>query len=139
MKTRATIAAFESRDTIVIAITCDNRYIVSASKNRPIKIWNIKKKSLKRSLPGHINRVTCIAISNDRRYIVSGSADCTVRIWNTHEKIQEAVLAGHCDTVSCLAITENNKFIFSGSYDRTVRIWRPPGGRKWKTRRTVAN
>ena len=106
-----------------IAITSDNKYIISGSYDWTIRIWNLLEKRQETVLEGHTYGITSIAITSDSKYVISGSKDKTIRIWNLFEKRQETVLEGHNDSITCIAITSDNTYIISGSSDKTIRIW----------------
>ena len=63
-----------------VAITSDNKYIISGSSDKTIRIWNLLEKRQEAVLEGHTNSVTSIAITSDNKYIISGSEDKTIRI-----------------------------------------------------------
>ncbi|OMJ65217.1 hypothetical protein SteCoe_38781 [Stentor coeruleus] len=106
-----------------VAITSDNRFVVSGSWDNTVRVWNLLEKRQEAVLEGHTSGVNSVAITSDNRFVVSGSDDKTVRVWNLLEKRQEAVLEGHTDVVNSVAITSDNRFVVSGSSDKTVRVW----------------
>ncbi len=62
-----------------VAISKDDKYIISGSKDKSIKIWEQGKEI--QTLEGHSHGVTCIAFSKDEKYIISGSWDKSIKIW----------------------------------------------------------
>ena len=60
----------------------DGKYIVSASNDKSIKIWDKETCNLISTLNGHSSFVKSVGISYDSKYIVSGSADKTVKLWD---------------------------------------------------------
>lgn len=65
-----------------VAISPDSKYIVSASKEGNIKIWNPETGVLISSLIGDEQGVTSLTVSADGKFIVSGCWDNTIKIWN---------------------------------------------------------
>lgn len=64
----------------------DNRILVSAGKDKTIKLWNIKSKSPQEeicTLDKHKEIVTSVAFSYDGKFLASGSRDGIVHIWDT--------------------------------------------------------
>ena len=106
-----------------IAITSDDKFIVSGGGDNTVKIWSIIDKREETILAGHTGSVMSLAITRHNRYIISGGADNKVRIWNLQDRTQEAVLHGHTSSVKYLAMTNDNKYIVSGGSDKSVRIW----------------
>ena len=55
-----------------VAITSDNKYIVSGGDDKTVRIWNLQDKTQEVALQGHTEYVNSIAITSDNKYIVSG-------------------------------------------------------------------
>ena len=106
-----------------VAVTTDNKYIVTGSSDKTIRIWDLNDKRQECILQGHGDTVNMIVVTRDNRYIVSASSDNTIRIWDLEQRIQIGLLEGHTDEVCGVAITSDNRYIVSGSCDKTVRIW----------------
>ena len=73
-------------------MTSNNKYVVSGSEDKTIRIWNLLEKRQETVLQGHTSPVLTVAVTSDNKYIVSGSLDKTIRIWNLLEKRQETIL-----------------------------------------------
>jgi WD40 repeat protein len=98
-------------------------YIVSASDDKTLIVWNLDTKTLEGTLCGHTGWVTSVAITNDNRYAVSGSIDKSVRVWNLRNMSQECILLGHIDSISSIDITSDDSYIVTGSRDNDLIIW----------------
>lgn len=48
-----------------IAWSTDNRYLVSASKDSTLKLWDIKTRKLMKDLPGHADEIYALDWSCD--------------------------------------------------------------------------
>ncbi len=64
-----------------VAISLDNKFIVSGSEDITIRVWERESGSQLQEIKGHKNSITCVIISSDIKLIVSGSFDNSVRIW----------------------------------------------------------
>ncbi|KAL8587816.1 hypothetical protein ACOMHN_021034 [Nucella lapillus] len=64
-----------------VARSEDGRYLVSASADGTLKIWDMQTERHIDTLSGHADEVWCCAISPDNEIIVSGSRDRTIRLW----------------------------------------------------------
>lgn len=71
-----------------IAISSDSNYIVSGSKDKTIKIWNLKENyGLIHCFPeAHQAIIRSVRITSDIKYIISGSDDESIKIWDFYDK-----------------------------------------------------
>jgi WD40 repeat protein len=63
------------------AFSPDGGAIVSASRDKTVKIWDARTGRLLHTLEGHTNGVFSAAFSPDGGAIVSASVDKAVKIW----------------------------------------------------------
>jgi WD40 repeat protein len=105
------------------AISPDASFIVSASRDKTLKIWDAVDGEKRATLKGHTNAVSACAISSDASFIVSASFDNTLKIWDAVTGEEKATLAGHTDDVRGCAISPDSSFVVSASKDKTLRIW----------------
>ncbi len=64
-----------------VAISSDNKFIVSGSRDYTIRVWDRELGAKIRELKGHNWIVDSVVISSDNKYIVSGSSDKTIIVW----------------------------------------------------------
>ena len=111
----------------------DGRYIVSASSDNTLKIWDTKKWECIKTLEGHTSSVNSAAFSPDGRYIVSASLDKTIKIWDTKNWECIKTLEGHTKPVNSATFSPDGKYIVSASDDKTIKIWSTKSGECTKT------
>ena len=73
----------------------DNPMLVSASRDRTIKIWDLETYQEIRTLEGHEGSVESVAVSDDKKYIISGGYDKIVRLWCFHTGKLISCFEGH--------------------------------------------
>ena len=101
----------------------DGRYVLTASNDQCIRVWDVATGEMIRTLEGHTDEIFFATFSADGSRIVSASYDDTIRIWNavTGETIH--VIAGHTDTILSVLFSPDARYIVSASTDETVRVW----------------
>ena len=120
-----------TNEVLSVAISPDNQFIVTGSRDHTAKIWDAKSGNLLQTLAGlngHTQPITSVAISPDNQFIVTGSWDHTAKIWDAKSGNLLHTLAGpngHVHGIASVAISSNNQFIVTGSWDRTAKIWNP--------------
>lgn len=113
-----------NRHMTAIAVTPDNKYVVSSSDDKTIKICDIKTGEIIKTLEGHTGSVECVTVTHDGKYIISGSWDNTIKIWNFKTGKLLHTLEGHLSWINAIVVTSDGKTIISGSNDRTIKIWK---------------
>lgn len=72
--------------------TPDGRWLISASKDRSVMIWESSTGIPQAMIKGHKNSVIKVDVSQDGRYFATASGDMTARIWS-YKECQPAVAA----------------------------------------------
>ena len=92
-------------DIMSVAITSDNQYIVSGSRDKTVRIWSITSNKQVSVFKDHGYWVNGIAITSDNKYVVSGSDDSTIKVWNFGDGTVEAVFQ-ECGQVKCISVSK---------------------------------
>ncbi|KAL5005761.1 hypothetical protein ScPMuIL_016919 [Solemya velum] len=66
-----------------VTLSENGKFLVSASADGTLKVWDMQSEQLQTVLVGHNDEVWCCAISPDNEIVVSGSRDGTIRLWRT--------------------------------------------------------
>ncbi|KAL6066254.1 SCF complex F-box protein MET30 [Balamuthia mandrillaris] len=103
----------------VLKVRFNESLIVSGSKDRSIKMWNVHTGQCLRTLQGHRGNVYCVRFDDNR--VVSCSQDQTIKVWDIETGKCMRTLRGHTDQVWCVRFDEES--IVSGGFDHTLKIW----------------
>ncbi|PMB49830.1 hypothetical protein CEN39_20185 [Fischerella thermalis CCMEE 5201] len=106
-----------------LAMSSDRQILVSGSRDKTIKVWQLETGELLHTLKGHRDGVYAIALSPDGQTIASGSADKTIKLWHLQTGELLGTFTGHLHTVTAVAFTTSGEILVSGSLDKTIKIW----------------
>ncbi|KAF7827283.1 coatomer subunit alpha-2-like [Senna tora] len=132
----------------------ENPWIVSASDDQTIRIWNWQSCTCISVLTGHNHYVMCALFHPKEDLVVSASLDQTVRVWDigalkrksgspaddilrlgqmdtelfgSVDAVVKYVLEGHDSVVNWASFHHTLPLIVTGADDRQVKLWRMNG------------
>jgi len=103
----------------VNALVCTEKYLISASYDTTIRVWDIDSFQLRATLHGHKGGVYALCMVQG--YLASGSVDKTIRLWDLQSMTCSATLEGHTQSVHSLTLW--NDTLTSGGIDNSVMMW----------------
>ncbi|ETS78984.1 hypothetical protein PFICI_08837 [Pestalotiopsis fici W106-1] len=115
----------EGHKECVYSLQYDPDWVVSGSRDKTIRIWNLQTRRLARKpLIGHRGSVLCLQFDADPQedIIVSGSSDSDVIIWkfSTGEKLQ-VLSSAHSESV--LNVKFDKRILVTCSKDKSIKIF----------------
>lgn len=70
-------------DTVTtLTITSDSRWLISGSKDKTLRIWDLEEMRARFIVTGHQDRINSVALTSDSRLLISSSSDRTVKGWD---------------------------------------------------------
>lgn len=135
---------------VVLGLATDpvsERFAVSVSKDRTVRVWDLKHDRCVAVGDAHSKSVSCVtfARTNKRSFFVTSSDDKTVKLWDmtqVNEQISkfdksgsftekdiiqlspEKSINAHMKEINQIALSPNDEFLATASSDKTVKIWR---------------
>jgi WD40 repeat protein len=103
-----------------LAITPDNKTIITGCANGKIQLWNLSSGELYSTLENYSTAISCIAIHPDGKIIASSSQDGIIKLWN----IETGELVESISGFSPLTFSTDGKILISGGKAGTIKIWR---------------
>ncbi|ESO99514.1 hypothetical protein LOTGIDRAFT_231111 [Lottia gigantea] len=95
-KVECIVEELNGHNDIVTSLDISDDYLVTASRDTTVKVWNIETGMFIRSLGGHTETITTVIIVQDNslieglevdaddKIIISGSTDCSFKLWSLH-------------------------------------------------------
>ncbi|OCK86489.1 pre-mRNA-splicing factor prp46 [Lepidopterella palustris CBS 459.81] len=107
-----------------LAMDPDNKFFVSGSADRTIKLWDTPSGTLKLTLTGHISAVRGLAVSARHPYLFSCGEDKMVKCWDL-EQSNKVIrhYHGHLSGVYTLDLHPTLDVLCTGGRDGVVRVW----------------
>lgn len=106
-----------------LSYSSDGKYLAGAGFLGVIKVWDLEKQQLVKTLTGHVGGVYGTSWSPDGKQLVSAGLDQTIRVWDVNSGDEIQKLEGHQIIVSDVKYSPDGRYFASASWDKTVRLW----------------
>lgn len=128
-----------SQSVTDLALTKDNKYVLSTSWDQYLRLWNLKTGLEEDAIAASEQGIVALSVNqiNYEDYgIATGSLDQDVKIWSLRKDKNkskrfylEHTLSLHKGAISSLAIASSSQILLSGSADQTLKQWDLQTGR----------
>ncbi|KAK0630422.1 hypothetical protein B0T17DRAFT_557066 [Bombardia bombarda] len=114
----------EGHGECIYSLQFNSKFLVSGSRDRTLKIWDMETRRCLRTLAKHRGSVLCLQFDSDPEedIIVSGSSDSDVIIWSfsTGKEIQTL---RHAHRESVLNVKFDKRILVTCSKDKTIKVF----------------
>ncbi len=123
--TRVLLRRLTSHKGEVTSVTIGGygKLLVSGSKDKTVRVWDVERGKVCHILIGHEDEVTSVTISGDGKLLASGSKDKTVCVWDVESGKKRHRLTGHEEWVWDVTLSTDGKWLASGSRDNRIQVW----------------
>lgn len=117
-------ALLQSHTNAIQALAADTagRWLASSSGDSSVKIWNVERRSVRRSLRGSADGVTTLAFSSDGAMIAGGRRDGSIKLWSASTGRTLRTITAHNVRVTSIALAPSGDVIASSAEDGSVHI-----------------
>ncbi|XP_023210427.1 lissencephaly-1 homolog isoform X1 [Centruroides sculpturatus] len=98
-------------------------FLISGSRDKTIKMWDISTGLCVFTLVGHDNWVRGLAFHPGGKYILSASDDRTIRVWDIKNKRCYKTLEAHNHFCTSIDFHRTSPFVITGSVDQNAKVW----------------
>uniref|UniRef100_A0ACB8ECD9 Uncharacterized protein n=1 Tax=Sphaerodactylus townsendi TaxID=933632 RepID=A0ACB8ECD9_9SAUR len=98
-------------------------FLLSGSRDKTIKMWDISTGMCLMTLVGHDNWVRGVLFHSGGKFILSCADDKTLRVWDYKNKRCMKTLNAHEHFVTSLDFHKTAPYVVTGSVDQTVKVW----------------
>jgi hypothetical protein len=124
----------------VVQFTTDGNKVVSASRDRTVKVWDLASKKDTSTLKGNTSDVKGLVllkeqiISSDGKFNKEKKAwEGEIKFWDGKSEKAGKSLKGHEKEIESLTLSADGKYLLSASEDGTVKIWDVASGKDMQT------
>ncbi|KAK4176761.1 putative WD-40 repeat-containing protein [Triangularia setosa] len=114
----------EGHGECIYSLQFNPQYLVSGSRDRTIKVWDIETRRCLRTLAQHRGSVLCLQFDSDpdEDIIVSGSSDSDVIIWRfSTGKVIQTLKYAHRESV--LNVKFDKRILVTCSKDKLIKVF----------------
>lgn len=118
------VAQVGHSDTIKsVAFSPAGPYVLTASMDRSMQLWDAGTGRVIRSFFGHEHSIMTASFSSDGKSIMTGSTDYSAKLWDTATGRVRQRFVGHKHWVVDTALSRDGRRFLTGSFDKTARLW----------------
>jgi F-box and WD-40 domain protein 1/11 len=115
------LIAGDSRAQGIYCLQFDHNYVVSGSRDKTIRIWDLENRICVGQLSGHTGSVLCLQYDGPTNTVISGSSDTTIITWDMLCGTATHIYTGHTEPV--LNVRFDERHVVSCSKDKTIKVW----------------
>ncbi len=105
-----------------LAFSPDDTLLASAGDDSIVRVWDLRRGTLRNSFHGHTDSVKDVAFTPDGRSVVSAARDGTVRVWKLDHGRERFPLEGSLPPARHFALSADGRTLVLAGQDQAVRV-----------------
>ena len=117
-----------------LAYSNDGKILVSSSRDRTMRVWNVESKKETHILKGSSESIRGLTILGGKAFSTNGKWNKEKKVWEGEIKIWDIAggketgsIKGHAETIESVTASKDGKFLATSSEDQTAKIWDASG------------
>lgn len=106
-----------------IEFTPDSKHILSAGKDKSIKLWEVATGNEIRTFSGHLSYILCLKITKDGKYFFSAGTDAKIIMWELATGKIIKIFEGHQNRINSLCLNNDETLLISTGCDWQGFVW----------------
>ncbi|MBL7112325.1 MAG: ankyrin repeat domain-containing protein [Bacteroidales bacterium] len=123
LSTGVEIATFSESLMIQIALSSDNKFMLTANVDCDIKLWDLEKKEKIKDFDDHGFDFSALFFDQNNQPFLAEVSENTVSVWNLTQKKAYRSFSDHTDDVTAIAVSLDNRYLVAGSWDHSIKAW----------------
>src|SRR5262245_52595541 len=131
-KSGAPLREFAHGTTVnAIAYSADGQWLLSGGDDKKLRLWNVEKDKLERTLDGHTAAISSVAFAKDGKtafsatYSMTGDTDNTIRVWDvpSGKELAKLDVGGESRQLTTAAFSSDGRRALTGHESGEVSLW----------------
>lgn len=106
-----------------VAYTPDGKYLLTGSRDKTIKLWEIASGRELKTYFGHTSTINDLVVSKNGKFFISSGADHTARMWDISSGKLLKTFYGHSLRLTTVDLSSDDKRLITAGYDTEAYIW----------------
>lgn len=109
-----------------LTASADGRFVATSSYDETIKVWDLEKRELARTLKAHAWVPQALALSPDGESLAvsySGQGKATLELWDVSASKIEKTLSGHAKDIVSMHFSPDGKTLASTDLSAKTKLW----------------
>ncbi|XP_058122559.1 protein qui-1 [Anopheles ziemanni] len=117
------VHSFKGHSGPVTYMKVQSQYLITASEDTSVIVWDMKTLTMKLRLREHIAPALCATLALENKYVISGSDDSSIIIALLENGKLVTKIDHHRGPVTSLHVSYPSEVLVSSSHDATVCLW----------------